>query len=253
RYAGNGLHVEVSKERQVLFLVRDGRVTLVVPVSTGATGNTPVGLWHVYSKVPGYNAKEVYYSSFFSGGFAIHGYHSVPYSRPSAEAPTAQLGPRPGRGDRARPPLQHRLLAPDPAHRRAQPRHLRLRARANPVARRTGNAAGHVSVPRAEHARQGEARLRQAGRPMSEHDPLIRQIREQISDNDRAIIEAINTRLKLVARLKSYKESRGMSFVDPEREEWMLQYLARANRGPLSADGLREIFEALLDLTKREV
>jgi len=122
-----------------------------------------------------------------------------------------------------------------------------------PVARRTGNAAGHVSVPRAEHARQGEARLRQAGRPMSEHDPLIRQIREQISDNDRAIIEAINTRLKLVARLKSYKESRGMSFVDPEREEWMLQYLARANRGPLSADGLREIFEALLDLTKREV
>ena len=88
---------------------------------------------------------------------------------------------------------------------------------------------------------------------MSEHDPLIRQIREQISDNDRAIIEAINTRLKLVARLKSYKESRGMSFVDPEREEWMLQYLARANRGPLSADGLKELFDEILDLTKREV
>ena len=73
-----GDHVEVSKELQVLFLVRDGEVTLVVPVSTGATGNTPVGLWHVYSKVPGYNAKEMYYSSFFVGGFAIHGYHSVP-------------------------------------------------------------------------------------------------------------------------------------------------------------------------------
>jgi L,D-transpeptidase-like protein/putative peptidoglycan binding protein/PKD domain-containing protein len=79
RHAGKGLHVEVSKERQVLFLVRYGTVTLVVPVSTGATGNTPVGLWHVYSKVPGYNAKEMYYSSFFIGGFAIHGYHSVPY------------------------------------------------------------------------------------------------------------------------------------------------------------------------------
>ena len=88
---------------------------------------------------------------------------------------------------------------------------------------------------------------------MSEPDPIIRQLREQISDNDRAIVEAINNRLKLVARLKGYKESRGLSFVDPEREEWMLQYLARANRGPLSADGLREIFEALLDLTKREV
>ena len=74
-----GTHVEVSKELQVLLMVRDGQVTLVVPVSTGATGNTPVGLWHVYSKVPGYNAKEMYYSSFFVGGFAIHGYHDVPY------------------------------------------------------------------------------------------------------------------------------------------------------------------------------
>jgi chorismate mutase len=88
---------------------------------------------------------------------------------------------------------------------------------------------------------------------MSESDPLIRQLREQISDNDRALVEAINARLKLVARLKGYKESRGLSFVDPEREEWMLQYLARANRGPLSADGLRQIFEEILDLTKREI
>jgi chorismate mutase len=84
-------------------------------------------------------------------------------------------------------------------------------------------------------------------------DPLIRQLREQISDADRKIIEAVNARLKLVGRLKAYKESRGLSFVDPEREEWMLNYLTRANRGPLSAEGLREIFAEVLDLTKREV
>jgi len=88
---------------------------------------------------------------------------------------------------------------------------------------------------------------------MSEQDPLIRQLREQISDADRKLVEALNTRLDLVARLKSYKESRGLDFVDPEREEWMLQYLARANRGPLSSEGLREIFQEVLDLTKREV
>ena len=85
------------------------------------------------------------------------------------------------------------------------------------------------------------------------NDPLIRQLREQISDADRTIIEAVNVRLKLVSRLKEYKESRGMSFVDPEREEWMLSYLMRANRGPLSAEGLQEIFSEVLDLTKREV
>ena len=66
-------------------------------------------------------------------------------------------------------------------------------------------------------------------------------------------MEAINTRLTLVARLKRYKEERGLEFVDLEREEWMLNYLLRANRGPLSAEGLRELFTEILDLTKREV
>jgi hypothetical protein len=33
----------------------------------------------------------------------------------------------------------------------------------------------------------------------------------------------------------------------------MLNYLQRANRGTLSADGLREFYSEVLDLTKREV
>lgn len=84
-------------------------------------------------------------------------------------------------------------------------------------------------------------------------DPVVRQLREQISDNDAAIVEGINRRLRLVARLKEYKASRGLDFVDLAREDWMVRYLARANRGPLSPEGLREIFEDILDLTKREV
>jgi len=84
-------------------------------------------------------------------------------------------------------------------------------------------------------------------------DPVIAQLREQISDNDRKILEAVNARLKLVARLKRYKETRGIPFLDPSREEWMLRYLERANRGPLSTEGLRELYGTILDLTKREV
>jgi chorismate mutase len=84
-------------------------------------------------------------------------------------------------------------------------------------------------------------------------DPLVRQLREQISDNDLAIVEAINRRLKLVRRLKEYKTSRGFEFVDQAREDWMLAYVMRANGGPLSAEGLQEIYGALLELTKREV
>ena len=88
---------------------------------------------------------------------------------------------------------------------------------------------------------------------MATDDPLIKQLREQISDTDRAIVDAFNKRLDLVARIKEYKESRGIGFVDPEREEWMLRYLERMNRGPLSKEGLAELFTEVLDLTKREV
>jgi hypothetical protein len=74
-----GDHIEVSKPLQVLFVVRGGRVILVSHVSTGATGNTPVGVWHVYSKVPGWLPDGMFDSSFFLRGFAIHGYPSVPF------------------------------------------------------------------------------------------------------------------------------------------------------------------------------
>ena len=60
-------------------------------------------------------------------------------------------------------------------------------------------------------------------------------------------MEAINVRLRLVEQLKSYKESRGLDFVDPEREEWMLRDVTRANRGPLSGQGLEEIYTAMRD------
>ena len=84
-------------------------------------------------------------------------------------------------------------------------------------------------------------------------DPFVRQLREQISDNDRRLVAAVNRRLDLVARLKAYKDSRGLEFVDTAREEWMLQDLQRANSGPLSPDGLRALYSEVLALTKREV
>ena len=84
-------------------------------------------------------------------------------------------------------------------------------------------------------------------------DPLIKELREQLAANDVRIVEALNTRLELVARLKAVKDELGLGFLDPAREDWLLQHLAEANRGPLSPEGLREFYTALLDLTKREV
>lgn len=73
-----GDHIEVSKTKQLLYEVRRGKVVRVIHVSTGATGNTPVGRWRVYRLGPGGSLSHMYYSMYFLRGFAIHGYHSVP-------------------------------------------------------------------------------------------------------------------------------------------------------------------------------
>lgn len=83
-------------------------------------------------------------------------------------------------------------------------------------------------------------------------DPVVKQYREQISDNDLKIVEALNKRIQLVEKLKSYKESQGMKFFDPRQEDWVFTYLTRANRGSLSPEGLREIFTVVLEVVKRE-
>lgn len=83
-------------------------------------------------------------------------------------------------------------------------------------------------------------------------DPVVKHYREQISDNDLKIIEALNKRIKLVKSLKDYKETKGYSFYDPAQEDWVITYLCRANSGPLSSDGLREIYTLVLQVAKRE-
>jgi chorismate mutase len=84
-------------------------------------------------------------------------------------------------------------------------------------------------------------------------DPVVMQFRDQISDNDLKIIDAINKRIKLVAQLREYKVANGIAFVDPEREQWMLTFVSRANNGPISGEGLREIYDHIVSLTKAEV
>jgi chorismate mutase / prephenate dehydratase len=84
-------------------------------------------------------------------------------------------------------------------------------------------------------------------------DPVLAELRRQISEIDRSIIEAFNRRLEVVAQIKRHKDERGLAFVDPDREAAMLEQQARVNRGPLTAEGLRALYAELLALTKREV
>jgi 3-deoxy-7-phosphoheptulonate synthase len=82
--------------------------------------------------------------------------------------------------------------------------------------------------------------------------PILR-LREAISENDRRIVDAINTRLGLVERIRTYKDSLGIPFHDGIREKRLLDELRCANTGPLSPEGLEGIVHSLLELTRQEI
>jgi chorismate mutase len=84
-------------------------------------------------------------------------------------------------------------------------------------------------------------------------DPYLEELRAQIAEIDRTILEAVNTRLKLVDRLRKHKEEQGQPFLDTRQERKVLRDLDKANKGPLSERGLRELAGQLLELTKREL
>jgi chorismate mutase / prephenate dehydratase len=84
-------------------------------------------------------------------------------------------------------------------------------------------------------------------------DPVLAELRQQISEIDRSIVEAFNRRLEVVAQIKRHKDEHGIAFVDPDREAAMLAQQASENRGPLTEEGLRALYAELLALTKREV
>jgi chorismate mutase len=84
-------------------------------------------------------------------------------------------------------------------------------------------------------------------------DPTVQRLREEITELDHSILDAVNGRLELVAALRRHKQEVGLPFLDPDRERQLLDDLVNANSGPLSDEGLRELFAGLLDLTKREV
>jgi hypothetical protein len=79
RSKAKGIHVEVDKAKQVLYLVRSGVITDIVHVSTGRfEGWTRDGAFRVYRKLAGYSGGRLYYPSYFDGLRAIHGWPEVP-------------------------------------------------------------------------------------------------------------------------------------------------------------------------------
>ena len=84
-------------------------------------------------------------------------------------------------------------------------------------------------------------------------DQVVASFRDQITALDVRLVSTINARIKAVRSLAQYKEERGLAFLDPEREAWLVAYLKRVNGGPISNEGLEELLAFVLALVKQEV
>ena len=74
-----GRHVEFDWSRQVLVFAQGGVPVRIYHASSGKPSTPTVfGTFHFYSKTPGTNAKGMVDSSYFIGGYAVHGYVDVP-------------------------------------------------------------------------------------------------------------------------------------------------------------------------------
>jgi hypothetical protein len=79
RYPNDGTHVEGNLSKQLIALIHGSQVDRIYPISSGKPSTpTILGHFHVYSRVPGYLPDGMYYSDFFTGGYAIHGYDPAP-------------------------------------------------------------------------------------------------------------------------------------------------------------------------------
>jgi L,D-transpeptidase-like protein/putative peptidoglycan binding protein len=75
----NGKHVEFDWSRQVVVLARGGKPYRTYHTSSGAPATPTVfGSYRFYLKTPGTNSLGMVHSAYFIGGYAIHGYKSVP-------------------------------------------------------------------------------------------------------------------------------------------------------------------------------
>ncbi|MDQ3941469.1 MAG: L,D-transpeptidase family protein [Actinomycetota bacterium] len=72
------VHIEVDQTKQVLYVVKDGRVRNILHVSTGAGGATRDGVFHFFREINGYSGGGLYLPTYFDGLRAIHGWPEVP-------------------------------------------------------------------------------------------------------------------------------------------------------------------------------
>ena len=78
----------------------------------------------------------------------------------------------------------------------------------------------------------------------------IGEIRGRIDAIDCQLVKLLNERAQCSLDIRALKPEAKQGLYDPKREEEIFTNVAKCNEGPLYADDLREIYEAILHVAK---
>ena len=78
----------------------------------------------------------------------------------------------------------------------------------------------------------------------------IAELRERIDAIDCELVKLLNDRAQCSLDIRALKPEAKWGLYDPKREEEIFVNIAKCNEGPLYADNLREIYEAILHVAK---
>ena len=75
--------------------------------------------------------------------------------------------------------------------------------------------------------------------------------RARIDEIDRKLVELLNERSRCAIEIGKIKRDLHLSIYDPAREREVVVNAQRENHGPLDSDGLRRLFERVIDECRR--
>ena len=76
--------------------------------------------------------------------------------------------------------------------------------------------------------------------------------RTKIDTIDEALVELLSRRAEYALKIGEMKKAKGMRIYAPERERWVLEQVQALNKGPLSDDAIRRLFERIIDESRRQ-
>ncbi|HVO62037.1 MAG TPA: chorismate mutase [Terriglobales bacterium] len=74
--------------------------------------------------------------------------------------------------------------------------------------------------------------------------------RKKIDEIDGQIVELLSTRARAAHEIGRLKRDRRMPIYEPDREQAVLNHIAKANPGPLSERELVSIYERIMDIMR---